>query len=227
MPEIQMLTRTRINAEIINIRYENPENGFAVVTLLCADETRICAKGSIPAPVCGQNIEAEGYFEKHPDFGLQFRVDKCRLVPPATRSGIARFLAHAIPGIGPKTAAAIVDKFGEETVKILDLYPKRLQEVPKIGKSKAEKIAKIWKESHHRRDDMIFLEGLGITPAYCARLFKRYGEGTVAAVRQNPYRLAEDVDGIGFLKADAIARNLGFAENSPVRMEPFRSASVP
>ena len=219
MPEIQMLTRTRINAEIINIRYENPENGFAVVTLLCADETRICAKGAIPSPVCGQNIETEGYFEKHPEFGLQFSVDKCRLVPPATKSGIARFLAHAIPGIGPKTAAAIVDKFGEETVKVLDLYPKRLQEVPKIGKSKAEKIAKIWKESHHRRDDMIFLEGLGITPAYCARLFKRYGEGTVAAVRQNPYRLAEDVDGIGFLKADAIARNLGFAENSSVRME--------
>ncbi len=219
MPDIQKLTRTRINAEIISIRYENPENGFAVVSLLCSDGLKIAAKGTINSPVCGQNIEAEGYFEKHPEFGLQFRIESCRPVPPSTVEGVARFLKHAIPGIGPKTAAAIVKKFGAETVKILDLYPKRLIEVPKIGENKAAMIAKVWKETHHRRDDMIFLEGLGITPAYCARLFKRYGDGAVAAVRKNPYQLAEDVDGIGFLKADAIARNLGFAENSLLRME--------
>ncbi len=219
MPDIQKLTRTRINAEIINIRYENPENGFAVLSLLCSDGLKITAKGTVTSPKCGQNIEADGYFEKHPEFGLQFRMEKCRLVPPSTLEGITRFLKHAIPGIGPKTAAAIVEKFGAETVKILDLYPKRLQEVPKIGKTKAAQIAKVWKDTHARRDDMIFLEGLGITPAYCARLFKRYGDGAVAAVRKNPYQLAEDVDGIGFLKADVIARNLGFAENSLLRME--------
>ncbi len=219
MPDIQKLTRTRINAEIISIRYENPENGFAVVTLLCSDGLKIAAKGTLNSPQCGQNIEADGYFEKHPEFGLQFRVESCRLVLPTTVSGIARFLQHAIPGIGPKTAAAIVEKFGAETVQILDLYPKRLEEVPKIGRNKAARIARVWKETHHRRDDMIFLEGLGITPAYCARLFKRYGDAAVAAVRKNPYQLAEDVDGIGFLKADAIARNLGFAENSLLRME--------
>lgn len=218
MPEIQKLTRTRLNAEIVNVRYENPENGFAVVTLLCDDGTRIAGKGSLPSPRPGQNIEADGYFEKHPEFGLQFRIESCRPVPPSTVEGITRFLQHAIPGIGPKTAAAIVAKFGKETVKVLDLYPKRLMEVPKIGKNKADTIAKVWKETHHRRNDMIFLEGLGITPAYCARLFKRYGENAVEAVRKNPYQLAEDVDGIGFLKADAIARSLGFAENSPERM---------
>ena len=80
-------------------------------------------------------------------------------------------------------AVTVLKKFGVETVKILDLYPKRLEEVPKIGRNKAARIARVWKETHHRRDDMIFLEGLGITPAYCARLFKRYGDAAVAAVR--------------------------------------------
>ncbi|MCI5779136.1 MAG: ATP-dependent RecD-like DNA helicase [Lentisphaeria bacterium] len=219
MPEIQLLTRTRLTAEIFSVRFENPDNGFAVVTLRCADGTKLAATGNIPGPAAGQTIEAEGYYEKHPEYGLQFRVEQCRTVPPSTRDGVIRYLRHTVNGIGPKTAAAIVEKFGDETLKVLDLYPGRLLEVPKIGKKKAAQIVKIWKESARSREERIFLEGLGVTPAYCARLFKRYGDGAADAVRRNPYRLAEEVDGIGFLKADAIARNLGFAPDSPARME--------
>ncbi len=201
------------------MRFENPENGFAVVTFLSADGTKFAAIGPLAGMTRGQFIEADGYFEDHPEFGRQFRIDSYKIVPPATTEGIARFLRHSIPGIGPKTAAAIVEKFGAETVTVLDLYPGRLKEVSKIGTKTAQKIIAAWKNSKDRREDLIYLQGLGISPAYCARLFKQYGPETVNVVRKNPYRLAEDVDGIGFLKADAIARSIGFAENSSERMQ--------
>lgn len=219
MPEIQSLTKTRITGEIVRVRFENPENGFKVAIFRAGDGTKFPITGIMPGISAAQFIEADGYFEEHREFGRQFKVDSFRVIPPATTEGIARFLRHAIDGIGPKTAAAIVEKFGKETVTVLDLYPGRLKEIKKIGKSKAEKIIAAWKKSKEKRDDMIYLQGLGITPAYCARLFKQYGSETVETVRHNPYRLAEDVDGIGFLKADAIARELGFAENSTYRMQ--------
>jgi len=219
MPTIQQLTRTRISGEISAIRFENQENGFAVVTVLCADNAKIIACGEIPGCAVGVCIEADGYFEVHPTFGYQFRISECKIVPPSTTAGIERFLQYYVAGIGPKTAAAIVKKFGKETVQVLDLYPKRLLEVPKIGKEKAQRIAQAWKNSQTRRDDVIFLQGLGITPSYCAKLLRRYGDETVAVVKKNPYRLAEEINGIGFLKADVVARALGFAENSIERME--------
>ena len=110
-------------------------------------------------------MECDGYFENHPEFGRQFKIDSFRIVPPSTADGIARFLRHSIPGIGPKTAAAIVKKFGVETVKVLDLYPKRIMEVENIGKGKAKKIIEAWKNSRSRREDLIYLQGLGVTPA--------------------------------------------------------------
>ena len=218
MPEVQTLTKTRITGEIKRIRFENPDTGFVVFTLICDGKNEFTCKGEVPGIRVGLCMECDGYFENHPEFGRQFKIDSFRIVPPSTADGIARFLRHSIPGIGPKTAAAIVKKFGVETVKVLDLYPKRIMEVENIGKGKAKKIIEAWKNSRSRREDLIYLQGLGVTPAYCARLFKQYGDETVAKVRNNPYQLAQDVDGIGFLKADAIARQIGFAADSPLRM---------
>lgn len=223
MPLMQTLTKTKISGEVLSVRFENADTGFAVITFQSADGSKFAVKGDMAGICAGQSIEAEGYFEDHPDFGRQFRAESFRLIPPATVEGIARFLRHTVPGIGPKTAAAIVEKFGKDTVNILDLYPGRLREVNKIGKKTAEKIIAAWKNSRDRRADQIFLEGLGITPAYCARLFKQYGSKAVEVVRHNPYQLAQDVDGIGFLKADAIARQSGFAPDSVERM---RAAAV-
>ena len=219
MPELQFLTKTRITGEITAVRYESPRDGFAIVSVTCADGQKITACGNIQAcAAAGQNIEADGYFEKHRTYGVQFRIENCRPVPPSTTEGIERFLCHAVHSIGPKTAKAIVKAFGKETMQILDLYPRRLLEVPKIGKRKAETIIASWKNARSRRDDLIFLQGLGLTPAFCSKLLKHYGERTVEAVRSNPYRLAEDINGIGFLKADAVAANLGFAKDSPERL---------
>ena len=219
MPQVQSLTRTRISGEIVKIKFEDPKDGFAVLDILCDDGRKVTVCGNVPFCAEGRCIEADGYFEKHATFGLQFKMESCRSVLPVSARGIERYLRYLIPGIGEKTAAAIVKCFGKETVQVLDLYPRRLLEVPKIGRKKAEAIIAGWKEARTQRDDMIFLQGLGITPAYCAKLFKQYGENTVDMVRSNPYRLAEDVNGIGFAKADAIAKELGFAAESVERME--------
>ena len=218
MPDIQFLTKTRLTGEITRIRFKNEDTGFCVAEVLSDDERRLTICGVMPGCAEGQCFEADGNFEKHETFGTRFKVDTIRIVPPSTVAGIERFLRFQVTGIGPKTAAAIVKHFGKETIRILDLYPGRLCEVPKIGKQKAQTIAKVWKNSRSHREDMIFLQGLGLTPAYCQRLLKCYGERTVEIVRANPYRLAEDINGIGFLKADNVARELGFAADSIERM---------
>lgn len=218
MPEIQFLTRTRVTGEITRIRFQNPDTGFCVVDVLSDDERRLTLCGIMPGCAEGQSFEADGYFEKHETFGLRFRVEDIRFVPPGSAAGIERFLRYQISGIGPKTAAAIVEHFGKETVRILDLFPGRLCEVPNIGKRKAQTIARAWKNSKSHREDMIFLQGLGLTPAYCQKLIRCYGENAVETVRANPYQLAEDINGVGFLKADAVARELGFAPDSIERM---------
>ena len=218
MPAIQFLTATRLTGEITRIRFQNPDTGFCVADILSDDDRKLTVCGIIPGCAEGQCIEADGHFEKHENFGLRFRVDEARIVPPVTAAGIERFLRYQISGIGPKTAASIVKHFGKETIRILDLYPGRLCEVPKIGKNKAALIANAWKNSKTHRDNMIFLQGLGLTPAYCQKLMNCYGERTVEIVRANPYRLAEDINGIGFLKADAVALELGFAPDSVERM---------
>ena len=218
MPQIQLLTRTRIAGEITRVRFQNPDTGFCVLEILCDDEKTITACGVLPGCGEGHSLEADGHFEKHETFGLRFRMDEARIVPPSTTAGIERFLRYHISGIGPKTATAIVEKFGRETIRILDLYPGRLCEVPNIGKRKAQAILKAWKSARSSREDVIFLQGLGLTPAYCQKLLRCYGEKTVEVVRGNPYKLAEDINGIGFLKADAVARELGFAPDSVERM---------
>ena len=202
----------------MRIRFQNPDTGFVVAEILCDDETRLPLCGVIPGCAEGQCVEADGKFEKHENFGLRFKVEEARIVPPSTIAGIERFLRYQITGIGPKTAQSIVKHFGKDTIRILDMYPGRLCDVPKIGKQKAAAIAKAWKNARSHRDDMIFLQGLGLTPAYCQKLMRCYGEKTADIVRANPYKLAEDINGIGFLKADAVARELGFAADSVERM---------
>ena len=219
MTEIQTLTRAVISGEIRRVLFDSGDGRYAVLRL--ADGTG--AEHVICGPLCGlapgQNIEAEGHWEKHAEFGNRFRAESFRLRLPSTPEGIKRFLGSgAIPGIGSRTAEIIVDHFGGQTLTILDRFSKRLLEVPGIGPKKAEAIIQGWRESAARRESYIFLQGLGITPAYCARLFRQYGERAPEVVRANPYRLAEEVDGIGFLKADEIAGALGVARDSVDRM---------
>jgi len=213
------LMQETLRGEIIRVIFETADGSYSIIRIKDDDGEDFVLSGPIESPGEGQTIEATGHWELHKEHGRRLRVDRYTYTLPATRNGLIRFLASgAVPGVGKTIAKKIVDHFGKDTIDVLNHWPKRLTEVEKIGRKKAAAIAQAWKESSARRESLIYLQGLGITPAYCARLFKRYGEACVEIIKGNPYKLAEEVNGIGFLKADVIARNMGIAPDSVYRM---------
>jgi exodeoxyribonuclease V alpha subunit len=172
------------------------------------------------APMPGEIIDMRGEWAHHPKFGEQFKVVQFKTQVPATVYGIKKYLGSGlIKGLGPVMAGRIVDRFGENTLEIIENQIDRLAEIKGIAKKSIAKIAEAWDAQKDIRDVMIFLQSHGVSPAYASKIFKRYGDRSVAVVKQNPYRLAADIFGIGFLKADSIARELGFSNDSRVRVE--------
>ena len=215
---------TTLKGEILRFRYRDDSGNFAVALVRTeggSEEITVC--GILSGAEPGRQVELEGSYATHPEYGREFRVTRCKTAPPESKSGLIRFLSSVVPGLGPKNAAAIVDHFGKETMEVLNRFPRRLKEVPGIGSKRASDISRIWKESASQRESLIFLQGLGITPAYCARLLKAYGDNAPEVVKKDPWRLADEVDGIGFLKADEIARSLEIPTDSPERL---RAAAV-
>ena len=213
------LTVATVRGEVVRMIYTNPDNGYCVCALVGESRQEMILKGILPGLEEGRWIEASGIWESHSEYGRQLRVREFRYVLPSTAEGMKRYLASGfIPGIGEKIAAAIVDTFGEKTAEVLDKYSARLKEVPGLGKKKIAALKEAWDSRCHERDALIFLQGLGITPAYCRKLFATYGDRTIEVVRSNPYQLAEDVNGIGFLKADAIAREMGIQPDANMRL---------
>lgn len=209
----------KISGEIVRILFTNPDNQYCVMHILTPERKTETVCGTNFGCSEGEYIEAVGRWVEHPEYGRQFKADSIGAVLPESIVGLKRFLASGIiPGIGGKTAAAIVDYFGKDTCDILTNHPNRLREIPKMGMKKVTAIREAWQKYGERRKSAIFLQGLGITPAYCARLFKRYGDAAAQKVRQNPYHLAMEVDGIGFIKADQIAASLGVAADAPERL---------
>ena len=209
----------KITGEITRVLFVNPDNQYSVLHIHTPDRKTETVCGTNYGCKEGEYIEAVGRWVEHPEYGRQFKADSISAVLPESTLGLKRFLASGIiPGIGGKTAAAIVDYFGKETADILTNHPNRLREIPKMGMKKVTAIREAWKKYGERRNSAVFLQGLGITPAYCARLFRRYGDAAAQMVKQNPYRLAQEVDGIGFVRADQIAASLGIAPDSPERL---------
>src|SRR4029079_13297373 len=186
------------------------ERGGDVVTVV----------GSLVGIPEGAVLRVSGRFETTARFGDQFRVSRYTEVAPQTIDGLRRYLGSGlIKGIGPEFASRIVDRFGIETLEILDSDPGRISEVPGIGPSRARAIRTAWSAQREVRKVMVFLQGYGVSPAFAARIYKRYGERAIALVRENPYRLAFDVWGIGFISADKLAAALGLGKESEVRVE--------
>jgi exodeoxyribonuclease V alpha subunit len=186
------------------------EKGGAVVTVV----------GALMGVPQGASLRVRGRYETTARFGEQFRVAQFTEVAPATLDGIRRYLGSGlIKGIGPEFAGRIVDRFGIQTLEILDSDPSRISEVSGIGPSRAKSIRAAWSAQREVRKVMVFLQGYGVSPAFAARIYKRYGERSIALVRENPYRLAFDVWGIGFLSADKLAGALGIGKESEVRVE--------
>jgi exodeoxyribonuclease V alpha subunit len=168
----------------------------------------------------GARLRLRGYYESNPRFGRQFRVQSYTELSPETLAGIRRYLgAGLVKGIGPEFASRIVERFGIRTLEILDAQPERIREVPGIGPSRAQAIQQAWAGQRRLREVMVFLQGYGVSPAFAARIYKRYGAAAIARVRENPFRLAADVWGIGFLSADRLATALGIARDSDARVQ--------
>lgn len=208
----------QIEGAVEEIRFRNDENGYTVLELDCGGEPVIAA-GNMPSIAEGDSVVLDGEFVLHPKFGRQFRVDGASVVQPKTEYGMIRFLSSGlINGCGEKTAARIVEKFGLDTIDVMEKTPKKLASVKGISPEKAMKIAEQVVALKSQREAVMFLAGYGITVNFGMKLFAIYGAATVDTVKRNPYVLVEDVDGVGFATADKIAQKLGLDPHSSVRM---------
>ncbi len=216
-----MLEKTTIEGVLERIVYINEENSFTVARLQVGRSPELVTiVGNLPGPNPGETLRLSGEWMVDPRFGRQFRVVSCVSVLPSTLTGIEKYLGSGlVKGIGPIMAKRVVTKFGLETLDIIEASPESLLEVEGIGQVRARRIGKAWQEQKEIRDVMVFLQGHGISSAYAVKIYKAYGNKSVSIVKENPYRLALDISGIGFKTADKIARNLGIDPASQIRIE--------
>lgn len=201
-----------------DIIYTNGENGYTVCTINCGNEP-ITLVGIMPCLGEGETIRVQGEWQMHSTFGRQFRVDYFEKKLPTTASAILRYLASgAIKGIGPVTAERIVDKFGEETLDIIENNPRWLCDIRGISPKKADEIHKNYVEQFGMRTVMMFCNEF-FGPSLSVKIFKTYGSASIDIIKQNPYRLCADIPGIGFEKADRVAMSLGLPHDHPERAE--------
>ncbi len=210
-----------IHGQIERITFHNEDNGFSILKLKVRGHRGLVkAVGSFMAPAPGQVIKATGEWRNHPVHGEQFAIVQYTTMVPATAAGIEKYLGSGlIKGIGPVMAKRIVKYFGEKTLDIIERTCDRLTEVEGIGEKRIQMIWRAWTDQKAIREVMVFLQGHGVSPAYATKIFKHYGDNSIEVVKENPYRLAMDIFGIGFITADRIGESLGFDKSSEVRAE--------
>ena len=207
-----------LEGTIESIVYNNESNGYTVARLNRGKET-ITFVGYFPLLSEGQSLKISGEWVKHPEYGEQFKVSSYNEVVPTSTDGIEKYLSSGmIAGIGPVTAKKIVEKFGEDTLDIIEYNPQRLTEIEGIGEKKAQLISAAYEEQREVRNVMVFLQTYGISTGNCLKIYKKYKQNTINIIKENPYRLTVDVYGIGFKTADKIARNLGIEKSSKYRL---------
>ena len=203
------------------ITFFNEENNF-IVARLNAGNSRdlVTIVGNMSCPNPGETLRLSGQWITDPKFGRQFRVESCLTVLPSTLTGIEKYLGSGlVKGIGPVMAKRIVALFGLETLDVIGGDPERLRQVEGIGPIRSERIAKAWQEQKEIRDVMVFLQGNGVSSTYAVKIYRAYRDKSISVVKENPYRLALDISGIGFKTADRIARNMGIDPGSQIRIE--------
>jgi len=210
-----------LKGHIERITFSSDDSGFCVCKLKVKGEHELVTLvGNMVNPIPGELVEVQGKWSTHPKFGIQLLVDRYNTVVPATRTGIQKYLGSSlIKGIGPVMAKRIVRQFGTQSLDIIDNHIDRLSQVDGIGKKRIEMIKKAWDEQRDVRSVMIFLQSHGVSTNYAAKIFKTYGQDAIHQVKENPYKLARDISGIGFILADRIAENLGLEKYSPQRIE--------
>jgi len=208
-----------IEGSLERIVFANHENGFMVARFQEGPKKNLTTVvGNLGTVQVGETLSLEGEWVENKKFGTQFKVATYHVRPPSTLEGLEKYLGcGVIKGIGPVMAGRIVEKFGMEALDVLENHPLLLSRVEGLGRKRIKQVKLAWDDHKESRDVMIYLQGHGISPNYALKIFKYYGNEAVAKVQENPYRLAQDIFGIGFLKADRIAQNLGVEPNSPLR----------
>lgn len=199
--------------------YQNNENGFTILVLTLQNNQSTTVRGFFSAIHAGQHVTLKGQWVNHQKFGRQFEAHACVATAPNSIVGLQKYLSSGlIKGIGEVYAQKMIDTFGIETLNVIDNEPHRLQRVAGIGPKRAQAIQQAWREQKEISNVMIFLQDKGITTAYATKIYKKYGQESIALINENPYRLAEEVWGIGFKTADTIAQHLGFEHGSHKRI---------
>ncbi|SHI20445.1 exodeoxyribonuclease V alpha subunit [Butyrivibrio fibrisolvens DSM 3071] len=208
----------KIKGYIEHFVYKNEENGYGVATVI-SDGDEITCVGTFRDADVGDTLEIEGELVQHPMYGDQIKVSRYTIVEPEDAQAMERYLASgAIKGVGAALAARIIKKFGEDTFRIIEMEPERLAEIRGISERKAIEIATQMSEKREARDIMIFLQRYGISDTMAVKIYNTYGGSVYTVMQQNPYKLAEDIGGIGFKTADEIASRIGFSVDSDFRI---------
>ncbi|WP_181786588.1 SF1B family DNA helicase RecD2 [Streptomyces phytophilus] len=211
-----------VDGVLERITYANEDSGYTVARV---DTGRgggdlLTVVGALLGAQPGESLRMEGRWGSHPQYGKQFTVENYTTVLPATVQGIRRYLGSGlIKGIGPRIAERIVDHFGVDTLDVIEQDPARLVEVPGLGPKRTKLIGAAWEEQKAIKEVMLFLQGVGVSTSIAVRIYKSYGDASISVVKNEPYRLAADVWGIGFLTADRIARSVGIPHDSPERVK--------
>ena len=212
------------------VTFANPETGYTIARIapdrgtgrgpVSASTELVTAVGPLLGAQVGESLRLRGRWTSHPKYGRQFDVHSYTTVLPATEQGIRRYLGSGlIKGIGPVMAERMVNHFGVDIMHIIDEAPQRLIEVDGLGPKRTERITKAWAEQKAIKEVMIFLQGVGVSTSLAVKIYKKYGDESIETVKQEPYRLAADVWGIGFKTADTIAASVGIARDSPERIK--------
>ncbi|HEX6385574.1 MAG TPA: helix-hairpin-helix domain-containing protein, partial [Anaerolineae bacterium] len=224
--------RDQISGSVERITFYNEENGYTVLRLRpdrrgmlpfkygSGNNGLITVVGNLPEVNPGEWLKLTGRWGNHSQYGRQFQVELCEQSLPATSEGIKRYLGSGlIRGVGKVMAERIVNKFGEGTLEVIEQEPQRLLEVPGIGRKRVDGVIRAWEEQRAIKDVMIFLQSHGVSTNLATKIYKKYGDASLAIVQNTPYRLVQDVYGIGFKTADKIAQALGLAADDPGRIE--------
>lgn len=203
------------------ITFVNEETGYTVARVDAGHRDElVTVVGALLGAQPGESLRMRGQWGSHPQYGRQFHVQDYTTVLPATVQGIRRYLGSGlIKGIGPRLATKIVDHFGTDALEVIEHDPQRLIDVPKLGPKRTRRIAEAWEEQKAIKEVMVFLQGVGVSTSLAVRIYKHYGDDAIRVVREEPYRLATDVWGIGFRTADRIAQSVGIPHESPQRVK--------
>ncbi len=208
-----------VTGSIEDVVFYNPENGYCVLAINCAGDM-LTVVGNFPELAIGEELQVSGEFTHHPRFGQQLKVASFQRIMPVDILGIERYLSSGlIKGIGSHFAGQLVRMFGTQTLEIIDKDPIRLLEVPGIGDHKVQQIVASWREQKNVYEVMTFLQSIEVSTNLAIKICKKYGAKAVEVVKQDPYRLAQDIYGIGFITADRIASSLGLPKDHPSRIE--------